>query len=183
MTIHASISVQNDIRKDYWKWDVKEGGGAQLGQGAETHSGKAESWKYVFIIAQGQRSAANQRESKYNPDEREGRRIMYCTVRSSTRPRWFCSILTKSEGRSGQLTDCTPPALHQPAGDGRRWWRVWRNVRTGRVRSGSDYTAAGKKERESSAAFLRRDPLCSAHQHYHNWTLDWTKTVENALVC
>lgn len=38
---------------------------------------------------------------------------MYCTLRSSTRPRWFCYILTKSDCRSRQLTDCTPPAVHQ----------------------------------------------------------------------
>lgn len=95
---------------------------------------------------------------------------MYCTLRSSTRPQWFCYILTKSNCRSRHLTDRTPPAAHQCAGDRRTWWRVWRNVRTGRVRSGSDYTAAGERERETSTTFLLWDLLCSAHQEDQNWT-------------
>lgn len=85
---------------------------------------------------------------------------MYCTLCSSTRHRWFRSILTKSDCRSRQLTDCTPPAVHQCVGDRRTWWRVWRNVRTGKVRSGSDYTAAALK-REKPAA----------HSFSDSWTI------------
>lgn len=52
------------------------------------------------------------------------------------------NILSKSNCRSNHLRGCTRPALHQCVRDTWTWWRVWRNIRAGRVRARSDYTAA-----------------------------------------
>lgn len=65
--------------------------------------------------------------------------VLYSLV-VSTGQLW--NILSKSKCRSNELRGCTRPAVHQGVHDTWTWWRVWRNIRAGRVRARSDYTAA-----------------------------------------
>lgn len=52
------------------------------------------------------------------------------------------SSWNQTAGLLGGVRGRTRPELRQLIDDTRSWWRAQRNVRTGRVRSGSDYTAA-----------------------------------------
>lgn len=85
-----------------------------------------------------------------------------CTV-SSGNPQWLqlWDILTKSDCRTSQLRGCERPAVHQCEGETCTGWSLGRNVRTGRVRSRSDYTAADppQKPRDKPAP--------------HSWSSPW----------